>query len=192
VLGQRLDLGVLGERLPLVRQLLEADVEVLDVEESDLVGGRGVQLGAPGESGSEGALGAFPGGAVVDDDGRADAAWADAAWAVQGSVTVLETWTLRPQPWRSEISSSWAAASSHQGHSVAQWAASSSASGCCARASDAGWWRRSAVRKASTPAARTWSKRLSPEPPLTATLRTGAPGSPATRMPWAVAGSRAA
>nr|WP_281154900.1 hypothetical protein [Streptomyces sp. HYC2] len=44
---QRLDLGVLGQRLPLVGQLLEADVEGLDVEESDLVGGRGVQLGAP-------------------------------------------------------------------------------------------------------------------------------------------------
>ena len=32
-----------------MRELLQADVEVLDVEESDLVGGRGVQLGAPGE-----------------------------------------------------------------------------------------------------------------------------------------------
>jgi hypothetical protein len=30
-----------------VRELLETDVEGLDVEESDLVGGRGVQLGAP-------------------------------------------------------------------------------------------------------------------------------------------------
>jgi hypothetical protein len=59
-----------------VRQLLQADVEGLDVEESDLVGGRGVQLGAPGYwLGTE-----------------------DAAWAVQGSVTVLETWTLRSQP----------------------------------------------------------------------------------------------
>jgi hypothetical protein len=47
VLGQRLDLGVLGQGLPLVRELLQADVEGLDVEESDLVGGRGVQLGAP-------------------------------------------------------------------------------------------------------------------------------------------------
>ncbi len=73
--GQRLDLGVLGERLPLVRELLEADVEVLDVEESDLVGGLGVQLGAPDVSGSK-----------------------DAAWAVQGSVTVAETWTRRPHP----------------------------------------------------------------------------------------------
>jgi hypothetical protein len=51
VLVQRLDLGVLGQRLPLVRQLLKAYVEGLDVEESDLVGGRGVQLGAPGVSG---------------------------------------------------------------------------------------------------------------------------------------------
>ena len=58
--------------------------------------------------------------------------------------------------------------------------------------SDAGWWRRSAVRKASTPAARTSSKRLSPEPPLTAIVRTGASGSPATLMPCAVAGSRSA
>ncbi|GHF71371.1 hypothetical protein GCM10018783_46360 [Streptomyces griseosporeus] len=49
VLGQRLDLGVLGQGLPLVGELLQADVEGLDVEESDLVGGRGVQLGAPGE-----------------------------------------------------------------------------------------------------------------------------------------------
>ncbi|GAA5045900.1 hypothetical protein GCM10023336_09970 [Streptomyces similanensis] len=47
VLGQRLDLGVLGQRPALVRELLEADVEGLDVEKSDLVGGRGVQLGAP-------------------------------------------------------------------------------------------------------------------------------------------------
>jgi hypothetical protein len=30
-----------------VRELLQADVEGLDVEEADLVGGRGVQLGAP-------------------------------------------------------------------------------------------------------------------------------------------------
>src|SRR5690606_41916076 len=117
--GQRLDLGGRGERLPLVRQLLEADVEVLDVEESDLVGGRGVQLGAPGESGSEGALGAFPGGAVVDDDGRADA-----AWAVQGSVTVREPWTLRPQPWGSGMPPSWAAGSQHPDHPGAQGAAS--------------------------------------------------------------------
>ncbi len=66
---------MLGQRLPLVRELLQADVEVLDVEEADLVGGRGVQLGAPVES------------VVVD-----------AAWAVQGSVTVLETWTRRFHP----------------------------------------------------------------------------------------------
>ncbi len=45
-----------------MRELREAYVEGLDVEKSDLVGGRGVQLGAPIESG------------VV----------ADAAWAVQG------------------------------------------------------------------------------------------------------------
>ncbi|GAA0694748.1 hypothetical protein GCM10009536_28650 [Streptomyces thermocarboxydus] len=68
---------MLRERLPLVRELLEADVEVLDVEKSDLVGGLGVQLGAPDDS-------------VVARD--------DAAWAVQGSVTVRETWTLRSQP----------------------------------------------------------------------------------------------
>src|SRR5690606_20560104 len=73
---QRLDLGVLGERLPLVRELLEADVEVLDVEKSDLVGGPGVQLGAPDVS-------------VARDA---------AAWAVQGAVTVRETWTLRSRP----------------------------------------------------------------------------------------------
>jgi hypothetical protein len=30
-----------------VRELLQADVEGLDVEESDLVGRRGVQFGAP-------------------------------------------------------------------------------------------------------------------------------------------------
>lgn len=76
VLGQRLDLGVLGQRLPLVRQLLQADIEVLDVEETDLVGGRGVQLGAP---------------MVLE-------VVMDAAWAVQGSVTVFETWTRRSQP----------------------------------------------------------------------------------------------
>ncbi|BDH04051.1 hypothetical protein HEK131_12780 [Streptomyces seoulensis] len=76
VLAQRLDLGVLGERVPLVRELLEADVEGLDVEESDLVGGLGVQLGAP--------MGLEVTG--------------DAAWAVQGSVTVVETWTRRPHP----------------------------------------------------------------------------------------------
>ncbi|CAM5543887.1 hypothetical protein SGLAM104S_07153 [Streptomyces glaucescens] len=41
--------------------------------------------------------------------------------------------------------------------------------------------------------ARTWSKRLSPEPPLTATVRTVASGSAqATRMPCAVAGRRSA
>ncbi|KOG88024.1 hypothetical protein ADK38_22115 [Streptomyces varsoviensis] len=38
-----LDLGVLGQRLALVRELREAEVEGLDVEEADLVGGRGVQ-----------------------------------------------------------------------------------------------------------------------------------------------------
>lgn len=74
VLGQRLDLGVLGQGLLPVRQLLEAYVECLDVEESDLVGGRGVQLGAPVVSVFE------------------------AAWAVQGSVTVFETWTRSPHP----------------------------------------------------------------------------------------------
>jgi hypothetical protein len=84
ILGQRLDLGVLGQRPAPVRELLEADVEGLDVEKADLVGGRGVQLGAPGELEVS----------------------ADAAWAVQGSVTVFETWTLRPHPFRSEISSS--------------------------------------------------------------------------------------
>lgn len=66
---------MLGKRLPPVRELLEADVEILDVQEADLVGGRGVQLGAPVES------------VVVD-----------AAWAVQGSVTVAETWTRRSHP----------------------------------------------------------------------------------------------
>lgn len=50
VLGQRVDLGVLGQRPALVRELLQADVQVLDVQEADLVGGRGVQLGAPGFS----------------------------------------------------------------------------------------------------------------------------------------------
>jgi hypothetical protein len=40
---------VLGQRPALVRELLEADVEGLDLEKADLVGGRGVQLGAPGE-----------------------------------------------------------------------------------------------------------------------------------------------
>lgn len=67
---------MLGQRPALVGELLEADVEVLDVEESDLVGGRGVQLGAPDVS----------------------VAALDAAWAVQGSVTVLETWTRRSHP----------------------------------------------------------------------------------------------
>ncbi|MBB4892691.1 hypothetical protein FHS39_001702 [Streptomyces olivoverticillatus] len=42
-----LDLGVLGQALALVRELGEADVQGLEVEEADLVGGRGVQLGAP-------------------------------------------------------------------------------------------------------------------------------------------------
>ncbi len=70
VLGQRLDLRVLRQRLALVGELLEADVQGLDVEEADLVGGRGVQLGAPGE------------------------VW----WEDQGSVTVFETWTRRSQP----------------------------------------------------------------------------------------------
>lgn len=59
-----------------MRELLQADVEGLDVEKTDLVGGRGVQLGAP----------------IALEVGL------DAAWAVQGSVTVRETWTLRPHP----------------------------------------------------------------------------------------------
>ena len=113
-------------------------------------------------------------------------------WDDQGSVTVVETWTRRSQPWRSEIASSWAAACSHQGHSVAQCAASTSPSGEDWVASETGWWRRSAVRNASTPAALTSSKRPSPEPPLTATVRTRASGSPAIRTPCAVAGSRCA
>ncbi|GAA3922577.1 hypothetical protein GCM10022244_35240 [Streptomyces gulbargensis] len=61
---------MLGQGPALVRELLEAYVQGLDVEEADLVGGRGVQLGAPGE------------------------VW----WEDQGSVTVFETWTRRPQP----------------------------------------------------------------------------------------------
>ncbi|GLP66722.1 hypothetical protein TUSST3_33430 [Streptomyces sp. TUS-ST3] len=67
---------MLGKRPALVGELLEADVEVLDVEEADLVGGRGVQLGAP----------------IELEVGL------DAAWAVQGSVTVFETCTRRSQP----------------------------------------------------------------------------------------------
>ena len=66
-LVERLDLGVLGQRLAPVRELVEPGVQGLDVEQSDLVGGRGVQLGAP--RGSVTAV----------------------AWAVQGSVTVRET-----------------------------------------------------------------------------------------------------
>ncbi len=42
------DLGVLGQALALVRELGEADVEGLEIEKADLVGGRGVYLGAPG------------------------------------------------------------------------------------------------------------------------------------------------
>ncbi|GAA0363296.1 hypothetical protein GCM10010319_46350 [Streptomyces blastmyceticus] len=41
------DLGVLGQALALVGELSEAGVQGLEVEEADLVGGRGVQLGAP-------------------------------------------------------------------------------------------------------------------------------------------------
>ncbi|GHC69308.1 hypothetical protein GCM10010507_55190 [Streptomyces cinnamoneus] len=41
------DLGVLREALALVGELGEADVQGLEVEEADLVGGRGVYLGAP-------------------------------------------------------------------------------------------------------------------------------------------------
>ncbi|GAA2714374.1 hypothetical protein GCM10010315_21500 [Streptomyces luteosporeus] len=55
VLGQvaleGLDLGVLGQAPALVGELGEADVQGLEVEEADLVGGRGVQLGAPGVTG---------------------------------------------------------------------------------------------------------------------------------------------
>ncbi|MCG0290575.1 hypothetical protein [Streptomyces sp. PSAA01] len=47
---QGLDLGVLGQRPALVRELRQPDVERLDVEEADLIGGRGIQRGAPGES----------------------------------------------------------------------------------------------------------------------------------------------
>ncbi|MGW1149561.1 hypothetical protein ACWD6I_32255 [Streptomyces sp. NPDC002454] len=39
---------MLRQRPALVRELLESYVQALDVEESELVGGRGVQLGAPG------------------------------------------------------------------------------------------------------------------------------------------------
>nr|WP_241833154.1 hypothetical protein [Streptomyces caatingaensis] len=42
-----LDLGVLGQAPALVGELGEAGVEGLQIEEADLVGGRGVQLGAP-------------------------------------------------------------------------------------------------------------------------------------------------
>ncbi|GHF33433.1 hypothetical protein LKL35_17715 [Streptomyces sp. ET3-23] len=44
---ERLDLGVLGQALALVGELAEAGVQGLEIEEADLVGGRGVQLGAP-------------------------------------------------------------------------------------------------------------------------------------------------
>ena len=60
---------MLGQRVAPVGDLLEPYVEGLYVEESDLVGGFGVQLGAPEE-------------------------W----WEDQGSVTVFETWTRRSQP----------------------------------------------------------------------------------------------
>ncbi|BDH67955.1 hypothetical protein MTP06_14040 [Streptomyces sp. PLM4] len=69
---------MLGQARQLVGELGEPGVEFLDVQEADLVGGRGVQLGAPEDSWvTEGA---------------------DAAWAVQGSVTVAETKVRRPQP----------------------------------------------------------------------------------------------
>ncbi len=119
---QRTDFGVLRQRVTPVRELGQPDVEGLDVEQADLIGGGGVQLGAP----------SLARGAV----------W----WVVHGSVTRWDTWVRRPQPFRSETASSWAAACSHQGHSVAQWAASTRASGECSRASEAGWCRRSAVR----------------------------------------------
>ncbi|GAA4082817.1 hypothetical protein GCM10010326_18610 [Streptomyces xanthochromogenes] len=64
---------MLGQRLPLVGELRQAYVQRLYVEEADLVGGRGVQLGAPSIEGE---------------------VW----WADHGSVTVFETWTLRSQP----------------------------------------------------------------------------------------------
>jgi hypothetical protein len=38
-----LDLGVLGQRAPAVGELVEAGVECLQVQQADLVGGRGVQ-----------------------------------------------------------------------------------------------------------------------------------------------------
>jgi hypothetical protein len=44
---QRLDLLVLGQVLALVCELRQSRVQGLDVQQSDLIGGRGVQLGAP-------------------------------------------------------------------------------------------------------------------------------------------------
>jgi hypothetical protein len=38
-----LDLGVLGQRAPTVGELVQAGVECLQVQQADLVGGRGVQ-----------------------------------------------------------------------------------------------------------------------------------------------------
>jgi len=46
--AEPLELGVLGEAPALVVQLPDARVEGLDFEETDLVGGLGVQRGAPG------------------------------------------------------------------------------------------------------------------------------------------------
>ncbi len=70
VRGQPLDLGVLGEVLALVVQLLQTLVEGLDFEKTDLVGGLGVQFGAPGLLEGDGVGGTGAGGAGAAVTGR--------------------------------------------------------------------------------------------------------------------------
>src|SRR6476469_4294629 len=169
--GRRLGQGGLG-----VRDLVQTRVDGLQVEQAPLAGRVGFQDTPPGSGAARSARAAFA-----------------PTTNVHGSVRMVETLVstlVAPGTWSSADSSRSQALPSHS-DSVAQWPASTRNGRpprASSRASRTGWCRRSAVMKTSAPLARTSSNRSSPEPPMTATVRTSAPGSPLTRMPPAVAG----
>jgi hypothetical protein len=125
---QALDLGRLRDGTSAMRQLVEARVEFLDVEKPELDERVGVQWKFPSSS-------RWP--AVLTALGT---------WTVHGSVQVVDTRVSTVVPRCARTRTSLPAASASHGHSLAQCATSTSAgaSGCWA-ASEAGWWRRSAV-----------------------------------------------
>ncbi len=157
----------------------QTDVEGLDVEKADLVGGRGVQFGAPGllEEVRDGSGGGYGAGAcsVHGSVTAAGHMGAQGPAVPVGDLVELGRGLLAPRPLGGPVrrvdQGGAAVLLGLGGRVVAQVGGED---------------------RRPRPAARTSAKRLSPEPPQTATVRIARSGSPATRSPAAVAGSRAA